>query len=478
MEFPYVPSNSRKSIWSNLADDPRLLRLRMFWRWLTIIHSDDPVRRVLNRGFITVLIILTAAISLLLPVFLLSGELSAAISIIFWVLLSLFMGWLNRQGTTYGAAVFTILFVLLVPLALPAANYVGTEADSSLSLLLAVPIIAATLFIRPAAGLVALGFQILVTAIAISQSDAREDLATGFVINLTENLLLVTGLVMVGARIFGQALRNSIAANAALREENAGRRQTEIALRESEQALREVVDATFEGIAIHEDGTIVEVNQSFCSIMGYSRHELIGMRAISLIIPDQHEMVRQRILTDNSQPYEITVLCKDGTQRVIEIVGKSFTYKGTSARIIAVQETYQRKLAEEQRLELALVRQKNEILKEFLNTISHDLKTPLAVIYTSLYLYDKSDDPGHQRQKLEQIRAQAEKLDKFVQNILTVARLDNPPAATFHMVDLKHLADNALQQFRDVAGERQQTLKLEIVDSLPLILVDENEIQR
>src|SRR5690349_13946839 len=185
MEFSSLPTNPRKSLWTQLAEKRVILRLQTFWRWLTLIRSDDPVRRVLNRGFATVLIILCTLVFLLMPALLLGGELSAFLIAVVWGLVSLLMGWLNRRGTIYGAVLFTILFVVAVPLALPPANYVGSEADSSLSLLLAIPIMAATLFIRPWAGLVALIFQVAVTAIAIGTSTARQDLATAFVFNLT-----------------------------------------------------------------------------------------------------------------------------------------------------------------------------------------------------------------------------------------------------------------------------------------------------
>jgi hypothetical protein len=55
-----TPNNAHKS--------DALTTLRRTWRWLTLVHSDDPVRAVLNRGFasvITVMLIIAIVLAFL-----------------------------------------------------------------------------------------------------------------------------------------------------------------------------------------------------------------------------------------------------------------------------------------------------------------------------------------------------------------------------------------------------------------------------
>src|SRR6185295_11974049 len=65
--------------------------------------------------------------------------------------------------------------------------------------------------------------------------------------------------------------------------------------------------------------------------------------------------------------------------------------------VLMHQDITARKQVEAQRLELALIQERAHLLKELLNTLSHDLKTPLSILTTNLYLLEKKTDPEYQR---------------------------------------------------------------------------------
>jgi len=76
-----------------------------------------------------------------------------------------------------------------------------------------------------------------------------------------------------------------------------------------------------------------------------------------------------------------------------------------------------RMLAETERLRTAL-----------LSSVSHDLRTPLASILgavTSLERYRSAYDEATQEELLETIREEAERLDRFVGNLLSMTRLES-----------------------------------------------------
>lgn len=55
------------------------------------------------------------------------------------------------------------------------------------------------------------------------------------------------------------------------------RKRAEIAVRESEQKYRAIVENTIDAIYIHDfEGTIIDVNENACRMVGYERDELIG----------------------------------------------------------------------------------------------------------------------------------------------------------------------------------------------------------
>src|SRR5262249_952707 len=61
--------------------------------------------------------------------------------------------------------------------------------------------------------------------------------------------------------------------------------------KQAEEALQQLADSTFEAIAIHDKGIIMEVNPSFCRMYGYERSEVIGKSALDLTAPESREML-------------------------------------------------------------------------------------------------------------------------------------------------------------------------------------------
>ncbi|MDK2831986.1 MAG: hypothetical protein PWQ75_1738 [Methanolobus sp.] len=125
------------------------------------------------------------------------------------------------------------------------------------------------------------------------------------------------------------------------------RRDSERELIESEERFKALHNASFGGIVIHDKGFIVDVNQGFSDITGYSHDELIGMSNYTLIAEDCRETVRNNINSGYEEPYEITMLRKDGTTYPARIQGKIIPYKGQYFRVAEIKDITEQKLSEE-----------------------------------------------------------------------------------------------------------------------------------
>jgi len=123
------------------------------------------------------------------------------------------------------------------------------------------------------------------------------------------------------------------------------------ALKESEQRWRDLSAATFEGIAVHEAGMIVDANQSLANMFGWQISELIGMNKLQLLAPECRELVQKHLVSSNEQPYEAIGLKKDGSTFPVEIQGKIIHYQGHLARVAAWRDITARKVVEIAQLE-------------------------------------------------------------------------------------------------------------------------------
>jgi PAS domain S-box-containing protein len=126
------------------------------------------------------------------------------------------------------------------------------------------------------------------------------------------------------------------------------RKRTEEALRESEERFRKFADeATFEGIIIHDEGKILDVNKQFSTMHGYERTELMGIDSFKTIAPESREIVLKHIQGGYEKPYAAVGLKKDGSAFPIEIHAKTIPFHGKMVRAVAVRDITERKQAEE-----------------------------------------------------------------------------------------------------------------------------------
>ncbi|MFN6583342.1 MAG: PAS domain S-box protein [Aulosira sp. ZfuVER01] len=123
-------------------------------------------------------------------------------------------------------------------------------------------------------------------------------------------------------------------------------KQTENALRESQSRFFALADATIEGVAIHDNGKILDANPAFAKMFGYSIDEAIGMSVTEFLIPESQKIILENIHFGYDELYEVTGLKKDRTTFSLEVFGKKSIYKGRNVRVSAWRNITERKQAE------------------------------------------------------------------------------------------------------------------------------------
>jgi PAS domain S-box-containing protein len=158
-----------------------------------------------------------------------------------------------------------------------------------------------------------------------------------------------SGNRIIGEYILGfekdRKLRNAsaISALANMTGISMNRNKDRIALQKSEERFKKLSMLTFEGIVIHNNGIVIDVNDSLIQMVGYSKKELIGKNIIQLVVtPAYHDVIRENIVKKITKPYEIKARRKDGTLFPAEIMAKDITYKDEVFRVAAVRNISER----------------------------------------------------------------------------------------------------------------------------------------
>lgn len=114
---------------------------------------------------------------------------------------------------------------------------------------------------------------------------------------------------------------------------------------EPDDRFRDLIDSTFEGIVIHDNGVILEANAAAAEMTGFSRAELIGTR-LSLLTRTEREPGSEqaapppidRTNEDTPSPIEFVSVARDGTQTEVELLNKPIRYGGRQVRLTAFRD--------------------------------------------------------------------------------------------------------------------------------------------
>ncbi len=247
-------------------------------------------------------------------------------------------------------------------------------------------------------------------------------------------------------------------------------------LKDTEARYRNLLEASFELIIVHREGTILDTNPAIETFLGYQPDEILGTQIIDLVEPSYREEATRRYRLGDNQPYELMVLHKNGTELHAELRAKSAWFHGQLLRFVAIRDITERKHQEE----FALEREKVRVLQTVISNLSHDLRTPLSVINTSIYLIERlAQSPERQRHQIEVLQNQAELMQRLLEDLIQMSRLDKADTHDFKFrwMNINDPVTQAIRDHQGLALRRQQRLDYELTPNLPEVLIDEEQFR-
>ncbi len=113
--------------------------------------------------------------------------------------------------------------------------------------------------------------------------------------------------------------------------------EMEADLRVSETRYRLLAEATFEGVAIEDEGRISDVNPAFAQMLGYDPQELVGHPATDFVPPESLVVARQQTEAGYNKSYQVEVSRKDGVPIRVEVRGKIIDYQGRRLQVTTMR---------------------------------------------------------------------------------------------------------------------------------------------
>lgn len=261
-------------------------------------------------------------------------------------------------------------------------------------------------------------------------------------------------------------------------------RATQQALKESELRYRLLFENTGQATVLYDrNGKILHINQYAGRLFGRDSDELVGEKIGDLIpkhVADRYMIQIQRVIeSGEAATIEDTITTADGEGNFIINIQPVVDADGhfIAAQVITNDIT-SLKQAERRQFELTLVKERAAFLSDFLNSVSHDLKTPLTVITTSLYLLERLEDPQLQREKIQRIGEQTRLVEKYIQDILTISRLEYLPSIALKAVRVNDQLAEILRQLRPKIERKALDIQLDLSADFPPITADYDQLFR
>ncbi len=250
------------------------------------------------------------------------------------------------------------------------------------------------------------------------------------------------------------------------------RKAAEQGLRESEEQFRAVYDQAALGIAeVDLSGRFTRANERYCQLVGYPLEDLVKLRFREITHPDDppgNFRLFDRLARDHDRyTIEKRYLRRDGgtvwARTVVSLIRDG---EGRPSRVLAMIED----IGDRKRLEAELARRMDDLADadrrkdDFLATLAHELRNPLAPIRNALHLMAHAHaEGGGGASALEAERAMAERqvthLARLVDDLMDVARISKGKIELRKRpVELASIVEHAVGAARGALAARRQLL--------------------
>lgn len=243
--------------------------------------------------------------------------------------------------------------------------------------------------------------------------------------------------------------------------------------------LNNLLDSLADGVMILSPGNIVErANPALANLLGVQMEDITGK--------DHQEFIRW-----NKPPQRPTLEQAQADGWPLSEHAQLYVegdLKRMNQSPLAVGITYAPLLSEQGRLlniistvrDISSFREADELKSTFISIISHELKTPVALIkgyVSTLRREDASWDSGVVRDSLEVIEEEADRLAGMIENLLDASRLQAGGISIQRSeVDLPQLAKRIAQRMQ--TQTTRHTIEVQFPEYFPEVQADENRLEQ
>lgn len=241
-------------------------------------------------------------------------------------------------------------------------------------------------------------------------------------------------------------------------------------LQVSEQRFETLSEAAWEGIVIHEDLKIIEANNQFLQMFGYSRTELQGLFLHEIFAPSSKETANKFLDQKLNGHCEAIGMRKDGSEFFTEIKARPIQYLKKPRQVCVIRDISERVRAMEDKLTLQKKLAKANKLSALglmAGSVAHDLNNILSgiVSYPDLLLLQMKESDKYYDQ-IKKIQAAGKRAAAVVSDLVTIARGGASPKSVENINDIIFCHLGSLEHLERLANFPQAVIQTKLHKNL------------
>jgi PAS domain S-box-containing protein len=251
-------------------------------------------------------------------------------------------------------------------------------------------------------------------------------------------------------------------------------------LKESEERYRFLFENSPLAIILSDsNGIIRDTNPATENLIGYKKSEIIGRAFMNLslvhedYLPDIMERFKQQIMGNVQPPYDVEFYHKDGNLLWANIISTPIRIGNEAFLQVIAHDITERKKAELLiKEEIEKLKELDQIRKDLISRVSHELKTPLIPVMggAELLLYSYKDQLEKEPLEIiELIEKGGKRLAKLVERLLDITKIEYDKfKLDIQKIDLSEIINDAVKYMKYLIEKREIDLYVVVPDDLYL----------
>ena len=226
---------------------------------------------------------------------------------------------------------------------------------------------------------------------------------------------------------------------------------------------------------IHDGESVIQTNHSFETLIG----NVANLRLLDQFPESEREKVKQSLQLTTSTPLVTSLSQPDNSLVPVEIISTRYFEADQKLFFTIIRDLTAQRKAEDTQLRLLSQERETTMLIQLISDISHDVRTPLTIIQTSLYLLERTKSDEDRGKRIDTIRHQTDRLLRMFDDILYLTRLDklSSDLESWAIHDLSRFVQTIVANHQTSASQFQHKLRFHPADTAIKLSISPDDME-